>query len=82
MEGEISGSWDQVIDDKPRSEAEFNEQLVYLVVGKLGMNAHKNQAKYLRSTKKPRNTPVKEWFKRIRFINRILVIRRSDGEIR
>ena len=36
------------------------------------MDAHKDQVKYLRNTKKPSNMQVKKWFKRIRFINQML----------
>jgi len=72
LKGEIRGLWDEIIDGEPRSEAEFEEQLGYLVVGELGMDAHKNQVKYLRRTKKPSNMPVQKWFKRICFTIRML----------
>ena len=72
LKGEIRGSWDEILEDEPRSEDDFQDQLILLAVDELGMNAHKNQVKYLRRTKKPENMPVQKWFKRIRFINRML----------
>lgn len=72
LKGEIRGSWDEILEDEPKSKDDFQNQLINLVVDELGMDAHKNQVKYLRRTKKPENMPVPKWFKRIRFINGML----------
>ena len=63
LKGEIRASWDELINGEPRDEINFGEQLI---------DAHKNQVNYLRRTSKPNNLPVQKWFKRIRFINRLL----------
>ena len=55
-----------------RTEEDFATQIIDLIVGEVGIDAHKDQVKYLRNTKKPGNMQVNKWFKRIRFINRML----------
>jgi len=72
LKGDPRGSWDEVIDGEAKTEADFDTQIIDLIVGEIGMEAHKNQVKYLRRTKKLDNMPVQKWFKRIRFINRML----------
>jgi len=44
-----------------------------LVTGELGIDVLRYQIKYLRKNKKPANMTVHKWFKRIRFINRMLL---------
>ena len=72
LKGEIHGYWDEIIDGEPKDDNKFGEQLIHLVVVKLGLHAHKHQAKYLRRTKKLSNILVQKWFKRIFVINQIL----------
>ena len=54
---------------KKKSKKLFTAQIIDLIVRELGMDAHKDQVRYLSNTKKTGNIQVKKWFKRIRLIN-------------
>ena len=72
FKGNIRGAWDKIIDGEERTEEDFATQIIDLIVGEVGMDAHKDQVKYLRNAKKPGNMQVNKWFKQIRFIDQML----------
>ena len=55
FKGDTRGAWDEIIDGEERTEEDFATQIIDLIVGEVGMDAHKDQVKYTRNTKKPGN---------------------------
>ena len=51
FKGGARSAWDEIIDGETKSEADFEDQVVSLVVGELGIDILKYQIKYLRKTK-------------------------------
>ena len=86
FKGDVRSACNKIINGEPRTEADFEDQVVNLVVGEFGIDVLKYQIKYLRKTTKPENMTVYRWFKRIQFINRTFPflsgVGGSDGNIR
>ena len=77
MKGTARDAWLGVLDDDPvipvaRGEAVFRRHLESFRAQFLDEMAAEDQIEYLRTTKKPKSLPVKEWIRRMKTINNYL----------
>ena len=81
LKRDTKDTWDELIHVETPSKENFDTHLADLVTDELGTEAFKDQVKYLRKTKKPRNLTLKSWIKRVRSLKSYLPLLK-EGEVR
>ena len=69
-----------MIQGKTRDTINFNHSISDLIMILIGDDAYQDQLNYLQETRKPRNTSVTEWTRRVKKINSYLEILKKCGK--
>ena len=80
LKGYTKDKWDELIHGETIIEVNFDTHLANLVTDELGTEAFKYQVKYPRKTKNLGNLTLKIWMKRVRSLNRYLLLLKAGEQ--